>query len=319
MRIVLLFGLLGCFLFPTSAQTSGDRAYSMTIQTLGRLSIGTSLAEFQQQKPGLPAPDELMVFRSEIMETIGKDGLKTATYIFDADGSKPLYQLILEFDSPVERDFVIEKLFGKANHPVEADHWILGVEGAVVSIGWAFDAKFVLAANLPGTEWMGNAKFEIPNGFEPHKNLPPPTDWPKGEIERLLQGLELQIEAGFGQFASIKGEPIANYFQCNQPISMAELSAIMEDIDHKLLVNNVMTSDMQMETAVDWKAALEKVLTDHAIGRFRLESADIKPLFGKTAAIWNVLNKQNQKTGIQVGLVIYGEKLFSVCLVVLQA
>jgi hypothetical protein len=302
-----------------AAQTTVETATKRVVQTLGKLSLGTGKAEFVRQKPSLTNFDDGMVFRLEIKETVGVDGLESVTYYFDRDGDQPLYELILTFSNEALRTGVTEKMFGPANYPDKPDHWILGVQDAVVSIGWAFDASYVIAANLPYTEWYGDAKFKLPAGFEMHKNLPPPTQWPKEEIVRFFDDLQLQIDAGLEQFEKVKGEKIDNYFQCTQPIEMAMISAVIEDADtHKFMINNLLVADMDIIDAVNWKAEMDKILEGPVPGRYRLKRTDFKTIFGKTAGVWNVTDASGKATGVQLGLVVYGEVLQGVYLVVMR-
>ena len=313
---------LGILVFACSAfamgQTATERSYNRLIKTLGRLSIGTTQADFLQQKPDLGQPDGAMGFRNEIVETIEQDGLQSVTYYFDNDGNQPLYELILEFSSPELRSAVIEKLFGPANHPEAPDHWILGVQDEVVSLGWMFASKFVLAANLPGTEWYGDSMFRLPPGFEPYKNLPPPSEWPKAEITRFFKDLQLQFDAAATGFVDLKGEAVDNYFLCKQTIGMAALSAVLEDDKKQLKINNIMASDMTAGHAADWVASLTKILDEVEPDRYRLQRTSFKTLFGKAAVMWNVVDKQGQPSGARVGVLAYGEQLQSVFLVVLH-
>ncbi|MCC6459130.1 MAG: hypothetical protein IT260_01590 [Saprospiraceae bacterium] len=311
--ILLLVGLTF-----SGAQTATERGYNRLIKTLGKLSIGTSQADFLQQKPDLVQPDGSMGFRNEIVEKIEQDGLQSVTYYFDNDGNQPLYELILEFSSPELRSAVIEKLFGPANHPEAPDHWILGVQDEVVSLGWMFASKFVLAANLPGTEWFGDSMFRLPPGFEPYKNLPLPTEWPKAEITRFFKDLQLQLDAAATGFVDLKGEAVDNYFLCKQPIGMAALSAVLEDDKKQLKINNAMTSDMTAEHAADWVASLTKILDEVEPDRYRLQRTSFKTIFGKAAVMWKVLDQQGRQTGAQLGVLAFGESLQSVFLVVLH-
>lgn len=301
-----------------SAQTPTDLAFNQLVSTLGRLSLGTSLADFSSQKPNLPPPDDGMMFRYEIVETVEKDGLKSVTYYFDGDGDKPLYESIIEFSSAEIRDAVAEKLFGKPNHPTEPNRWILGVQDGVVSIGWSFGQKFVIAANLPGSEWTGDAQFEIPKGFEMHKNLPPLNEWPAEERIRFFQDFELQIEAATSNFEKIKGVATEGGFVSKQPLGMAESSIIVVNASGKLELHNRLTSDMDIEKAVDWQASLSKLFEETTPTRYRLKRGNFKTLLGRTAGIWNVSDKNGKQTGVQVGLVSAGGPLFSVFLVVLR-
>ncbi|MEI6410020.1 MAG: hypothetical protein WCR52_11595 [Bacteroidota bacterium] len=301
------------------AQTSTETAAKRVIQTLGKLSLGTSKAEFVRQKPTINRFDDKMGFRLETTETVGIDGLESVTYYFDMDGEQPLYELILAFSTEALRTAVTEKMFGPANYPNKPDHWILGAENGVISIGWSSGPSYSIAANIPFTEWYGDEMFKLPSGFEARKNLPPPTKWPKEDVVSFFADLELQINAGLEQFEKIKGEKVENYFQCTQPIEMAMVSAVIEDADtHKLLVNNLMVADMELEAAGNWKAEMGKTLDGPMPGRYRLKRSDSKKIFGKTADIWNVADVTGKATGVQIGLVVYGETLSGVYVVVLR-
>ena len=300
------------------AQTPGERAFERTTKTLTGANLGIAKAAFAANKPGLPKP-KANPKNIEIVENIAQDGLEKAIYHFGVTGKQPLYEVTLEFSDDTLRQEVSEKMFGPPNNPAHPNRWILGVQGRVVSIGWSDGKKFAFAANLPGTALATSDLFKIPADFEMHKNLPPPSEWPAIEVTRFFDELQLQIDAGATGFASVKGGPIDNYFECLEPLSTASLSAIMVNPDKTLFINNEMTSEMSLENATKWKDDLAKILDAPSPNRCKLGRNNLpKTLFGKKAAVWDVLDKDSKPTGVRIGLVAAGELLHGVFVVVMK-
>ena len=93
----------------------------------------------------------------------------------------------------------------------------------------------------------------------------------------------------------------------------------MVNPDKTLFINNEMTSDMSLENATKWKDELTKILDTPSPNRCKLGRNNLpKTLFGKKAAVWDVLDKDGKPTGVRIGLVAAGELLYGVFVVVLK-
>lgn len=321
MKFILTCTLLLALSPAVSAQSTADKAIQALGQSMQSLSLGSGMADFYGIKNSLPRPDSTMGFRYEVVETVGKDGLKGITFYFDADGDKMLYEFIVEFADEAVRVEACDKMFGPANYPDRPDHWIVGAQDNIVSLVWAFDNKIVIAANLPGTEWDGDAMFTIPEGFETNEHLPPPMEWPKEEIQRLMKSLEEQIDARANGFEKIRGEETDGFYACMLPLAAAEAASILKDDNDKWVISNTFVSGATLENAVSWKMSMESLLELDDMAKYHLSSADNKQGFGTTIRCWNVMNKDASPVGLQVGLLHYewgAEGLWNVDVLLMQ-
>lgn len=322
MRPTITFALLLALLPAAFTQTIADKAIETLGETLGTVSLGMSEADFFKVKSTLPRPDTTaMGFRDEVVETIGKNGLSNITYYFDADGDRMLYEFIVGFSDGTVRAEAAETMFGPSNYPGRPDYWIAGAQDNIVSLIWAFDSKIVIAANLPGTEWDGDAMFTIPEGFETNKHLPLPMEWPREEMARFWVSLEQQIDAGFTQFEQIRGAESDGYYVCTLPLAAAQASSVLQDDKKKWVVSNTFISGATLENAVNWQLSMESLLEIDDMAKYHLSSTDNKEGFGGTIRMWHVKHKNSEPTGLQVGLLYYewgAEGLWNVDVLVMQ-
>lgn len=322
MKLIFTYALWLALLPAALSQSPAEKAIAVLGETLGAAQLGTAEAGFYELKPGLPAPDSLMGFRHETVEKVGKDGITGITYYFDADGERLLYEIIIEFADAKLRADAAEMMFGPANHPERPDCWIAGAHENVVSLIWAFDSKIAIAANLPGTEWDGDAMFSIPEGFQQAKNLAPPMDWPAEEQQRFYTSLEQLIEAGLSKFESIRGEETEGYYTSKLPLAGAQMSNIFQDDKGKWVSGNTFISGANRVDAVNWQLSMESLLELDGVTKYRLSSDLNREAFGGTVRTWVVKDRKTlQPTGLRVGLVHYewgAENLWNVDVLVMQ-
>ena len=74
-----------------------------------------------------------------------------ATYYFDNEGSFPLYELIIEYESTAARDAEADRLFGSPNF--EETEWQYDSKEGFLIHAWKFKNKLVIAGKIAGTEW----------------------------------------------------------------------------------------------------------------------------------------------------------------------
>ncbi|MBU6342025.1 MAG: hypothetical protein KGS48_11080 [Bacteroidetes bacterium] len=314
-RITLLLCFLSASLY---AQSAAENALQITVKTLQNAQLGTSKATFLSKKPGLKTKSSTAK-RIELLETVGKHGLEKVTYAFTTGEKQLLYQISLDFSDSLLRSFVGEQMFGPPNYLPYKDQWILGVQGKFLSLAWASGKKLSYAADLPGSEWAGSQKFKLPEHFEMRKNLPPPNEWPAGEGAKLCSELKVQIEAGTTNFASIKGSETNGEYECLEPLSPAAASSIHENADKSRFVINEMAGDMSIQSALDWRTGLIKVLEDPKTNPIRLKKGFDRSILGEKAVIWDVLDQNGNPSGVQVGILLKGELLYKVYLLVLKS
>lgn len=322
MKLIFTFALWLALLPAAFSQSAAEKAIAVLGETLGSAQLGATEASLYQLKPALPAPDSLMGFRREAVEKINKDGITGITYYFDGDGERPLYEIIIEFASEQLRTEAAEMMFGPANYPDRPDHWIAGAHENVVSLIWAFNSKIVIAANLPGTEWDGDAMFNIPEGFQQAKNLAPPMEWPAEEQKRFHESLEQLIEAGLSNFEKIRGAETDGFYTSQLPLAGAQSANIFQDDKGKWVAGNTFISGANRVDAVNWQLSMESLLELDGVTKYRLSSDLNREAFGGTVRTWIVKDRKTlQPTGLRVGLVHYewgAENLWNVDVLVMQ-
>lgn len=113
------------------------------------LTLGMPMVDAEARHT-MSAPDTLLDFRLQREETFASGPVSEVTYYFDGDlPGHPLYELIVEWRSPVERDAWVQASLGAAN---AGDQWsVPGMPWPVRA--WVFDNRYVVAAAMPGTEW----------------------------------------------------------------------------------------------------------------------------------------------------------------------
>jgi hypothetical protein len=322
MKLIFTSALWLALLPAALSQSAAEKAIAVLGETLGSAQLGASEASLYQLKPALPAPDSLAGFRHETVEKVGKDGITDITYYFDAEGERPLYEIIIEFSSAQLRAEAAEMMFGPANHPERPDYWIAGANENIVSLIWAFDSKIAIAANLPGTEWDGDPMFSIPEGFQQAKNLAPPMDWPAEEQQRFYESLEKLIDAGLAKFEKIRGEETDGYYMSTLPLAGAQTANIFQDDKGKWVSGNTFISGANRVDAVNWQLSMESLLELDGVTKYRLSSDLNREGFGGTVRTWIVKDRKTlQPTGLRVGLVHYewgAENLWNVDVLVMQ-
>lgn len=131
------------------------------------VKMGLPLEEFKKSHPNAKINDDAS-FRVIAEEVINKNNIKDLTYYFDNEGDKPFYEVIIEFSTVAVRDEVAKKLFGKFNHPLKDDHWVINYGNAGYNtVGWTYETRLIYAGQLPHSEWAEDDMFIVSNDFKP--------------------------------------------------------------------------------------------------------------------------------------------------------
>lgn len=91
-------------------------------------------------------------FRLVYAVNLGETEPKTVVYYFDSEGTKPLYEIILIYESPEK---AIEKgveLLGPQNYQ-DNKEWYIKRDKGFDLLAWNHKTKFIITALLPKTEW----------------------------------------------------------------------------------------------------------------------------------------------------------------------
>lgn len=116
-----------------------------------KIAFGMSLDAFMQIKKGADiSSDDSDEFRTVVIEEVSQNQIEAIVYYFDADGNKPLYEVIIVFKTEVARDEVAQKLLGGPNY---GDEWQFpGMQPYQVN-AWTYKNKLIVVAIVPGCEW----------------------------------------------------------------------------------------------------------------------------------------------------------------------
>lgn len=131
------------------------------------IPMGMSLEHFKKVRPKAVREDEAMEFRIVMIEKIASNGIKDITYYFDDAEGNPFYEAIIEYDNEADRNKAVAKLFGKPNRPSKDDLWIIYKGHQDFStVVWTFNNKFIIAGQVPGSEWSEDDMFIVPDNLE---------------------------------------------------------------------------------------------------------------------------------------------------------
>ena len=99
---------------------------------------------------------DLMSFRFELEERINRNGIRDVIYYFGKTDTKPLYELIIEY----EKNFDLQKyLLQKYGNPNHGNEWRFDNGEGVIIMIWTFRNKLVIAGAIKGTEWYHSSKI----------------------------------------------------------------------------------------------------------------------------------------------------------------
>jgi hypothetical protein len=151
--------LMFIFSFLISAQSQSTAKAVEKI--LKDVRMGMPLSDFKKLRPNAKGGDG-SDFRVVMDEIIEANGIKDLTFYFDAEGKQPFYEVIIEFKTAVIRDEIAAKFFGKLNHPLKNDHWVVynGDKG-YRTVGWTYESRLIYCGQVPNSEWEADEMFEI--------------------------------------------------------------------------------------------------------------------------------------------------------------
>jgi hypothetical protein len=146
-KVSFLIVVLICAL--THAHAQKKISYKKLVpKSLKAFRFGMPLEKFQAEQPQRKASDD-MSFRHVFEIPKPVPGIKELTIYFDADGKKPLYELIIEFSEKIEKEAFVSKKYGQPNNGRE---WKWTLPDGLKARAWAFDNTIVVTVLYPGTE-----------------------------------------------------------------------------------------------------------------------------------------------------------------------
>ena len=305
-RTFVILALVISISVGSPAQNPIDRTLETFSFALGTLGLGTAESDFLMTKATLKKTvSERMPTREEVVEPIAKNGIASITYYFDAKDPQPMYELIIELDNELICAELAEKLFGAPNYPDKPNYWIAGIAEDVVTMGWIYGKKLVIATNFPGTEWYGDPLFKVPAGFQLFPHTPMVSEWPKDAQNNFFSSLENQIKEAATDFKNIRGEALDGVITCKAPLSGAVSATVFLGDNSKWAVSNIMVSGETPDNSILWKLDLANKFNHGETGPLKLTHIKSNPEFGRSMDLWDVADKTGKQLQVQIGLHIY--------------
>ncbi len=121
---------------------------SLAPKSLKKYSLGMPMEKFQKKNPSLKPTDDF-AFRFVYDIPNPASGIKHLILYFDADGEKPLYELIIEYPDAASRYAFTAKNYGLPNNGKE---WKWTMPDGLKARAWVFMNKVVVTVLYPGTE-----------------------------------------------------------------------------------------------------------------------------------------------------------------------
>ena len=146
-KVSLFLFILICGITKVEAQKKISYKNLMP-KSLKEFRFGMPLEKFQAEHPQWKPTDD-MSFRIVFEIPNPVPGIKELTLYFDADGEKPLYELIIEFSEKSKKETFVSKKYGQPNNGRE---WKWNLPDGLKSRAWTFDNTIVVTVLYPGTE-----------------------------------------------------------------------------------------------------------------------------------------------------------------------
>lgn len=135
------------------AQNQVGKFFKLLPKEIGsEIYFGMDLASFKDHvgKSAQLVNDEY-TFRIVYIQPTGLPDLTAIVYYFDADGTKPLYEIILVYTDENQPKNIAKKIFGKPNF--NSTEWRFKNKGTPEIWSWIFKNKIVVVSRIPNTEW----------------------------------------------------------------------------------------------------------------------------------------------------------------------
>ncbi|MEL6559088.1 MAG: hypothetical protein AAFQ94_12945 [Bacteroidota bacterium] len=115
-----------------------------------KVKMGMSLSDFKARfKDAKPAEEEYDFREVYLLEAVHSEITSFVLY-FDADGNKPLYEIMVVYRDNQLAKRSANTLFGDPNY--EEKEWKV-LRKKQIFWSWVYQEKLILVANIPDTEW----------------------------------------------------------------------------------------------------------------------------------------------------------------------
>jgi hypothetical protein len=144
--------VLACLLvsLPFFIQAQSFNAKNILPKSLSKYSFGMSLDNFTDKNKLATPIGNSSSFRIEYQDMAPAKDIKKVTYYFDAENSKPLYEMIIEFNDLKSLETHCSQKLGNPN---DGKQWKRTTKEGYTFKAWRFSNTLVYAVGLPSTEW----------------------------------------------------------------------------------------------------------------------------------------------------------------------
>ncbi|WP_422354113.1 hypothetical protein [Roseivirga pacifica] len=119
---------------------------------LKKVIFGQQMDKILKIRPNALSSSSTEDFRHVYIEEVDKNGIANIVYYFDAKlPGKPLYEIIVVFQSTAERDSASEKLLGTPNYKNE--EWKVDIKADYPLHAWTYQSKLIFVYPIRGSEW----------------------------------------------------------------------------------------------------------------------------------------------------------------------
>lgn len=124
------------------------------------LHLGMPLEEFARVRKRLPSESLTREeFRYSWLETFPRDKyIDAVVYFFDAEGDRPLYEMVIFYKDLTARDAWITRRYGPPNHNTYEWKFVSGENFPIRA--WKFEERLVIIGEIEGTEWEDGGEKE---------------------------------------------------------------------------------------------------------------------------------------------------------------
>ncbi|MBO0330031.1 hypothetical protein [[Muricauda] lutisoli] len=155
-RICLLFisSLFFCNISATAQNKTGLVCGVLPSEINSEIYFGINLADFKNVigsnlKLETKSNTDFRLIYSQ--ETNLKE-ISSVIYYFDNENSKPLYEVIINYQNEEQAKKAATILFGQPNF--DQIDWRIKIQGAPEIWSWVYKNKLVVVAKIPGSEWF---------------------------------------------------------------------------------------------------------------------------------------------------------------------
>ncbi|WP_420386018.1 hypothetical protein [Roseivirga sp.] len=143
---------------------SPEKLKDLLPKELNKLKFETTLSSFLKKHPNAQLQENNGNFRHVYLEEIDSKLISSVVYYFDADGSSPLYEIIVNFKDEAVMELQANILLGAPNYSGKdgnSKEWKFDIKEDYPLHCWTYRNKIIYVLPLLGTEWNENGSVDL--------------------------------------------------------------------------------------------------------------------------------------------------------------